>query len=67
MQTNNPKPNRGRNYTPVKTSTEPEPEMKPTYLSSLFKTTDPDEAEAERAKLFGYVPRNTNKSGSFTI
>ncbi len=62
---NNSKINRNNNYT----VNESEPEPKQTsYLASLFKsTTDEIEAEVERDKRFGYTPRNTNKSGSFTI
>ena len=71
MQTNN-NPNRGKSYTPSKgynnNDNAQEPEQPRTELSNLFKPpSDPDEAEAERDKLYGRTPRNTNKSGSFTL
>ncbi|WP_238900047.1 helix-turn-helix domain-containing protein [Clostridium sp. YIM B02500] len=44
-----------------------EPETQNTsYLGSLFKPSDPWEAEAERDVNFGYKPRNVVKSASFT-
>jgi hypothetical protein len=69
MQNNNNNPNRGKSYTPNKNynNTTPEPEQKPTYLSSLFKPpTDPDEARAERDRLYGRTPQNTKVSSTFT-
>jgi hypothetical protein len=67
MQNNNNKPN--RSYTPSKdyiSPNAPEPELRPTYLSGLFKPpSDPKEAEIERAKLHGRQSQNDNKFGSF--
>lgn len=44
---------------------EPEPQNT-SYLASLFKPSDPWDAEAERDVNFGYKPRNVVKSASFT-
>ncbi|CDX01527.1 Hypothetical protein DPCES_1640 [Desulfitobacterium hafniense] len=44
-----------------------EPSQPRSYLANLFKVpADPTDAEVERAKHFGYTPRNTGANGSFT-
>jgi hypothetical protein len=69
MQRNNNKPN--RSYTPNKNynTNAQEPEQPRTELSNLFKApvfATQAEAEAERDRLYGRTPLNTNVSSTFT-